>query len=145
MFPSRRHKRKYRMARILVADDDALIGEVVFHILEEHGHNVAVADNGAQALEMVGLEKPDIIILDNLMPGLRGVEVLAHLQNQEETATIPVIMLTAQKGRNHVVEAYDAGVTDYMTKPFEPACLVARVSDMIGNLRIASASTGQSL
>ncbi|MEH6758446.1 MAG: response regulator [Parasphingorhabdus sp.] len=119
------------MARILIADDDALIGEVVSHILKERGHEVVVADDGAEALEMILLDRPDIIILDNLMPGLKGIEVFTRLQNRTTTATIPVIMLTAQTGRNHMVEAYDAGVTDYMTKPFEPACLADRISDIV--------------
>tara|TARA_R110000772_G_scaffold111558_5_gene215542 strand:+ start:460 stop:1038 length:579 start_codon:yes stop_codon:yes gene_type:complete len=136
---------KCPMAKILIADDDALIGEVVSHILEERGHDVAVVDNGTKALEMIRLERPDIIILDNLMPGLRGIEVFTKLQNRATTAAIPVIMLTAQTGRNHMVEAYDAGVTDYMTKPFEPECLVERISDMVDKVDSNSLLTDQLL
>lgn len=129
------------MAQILIADDDALIGEVVFHILRQSGHSVAVIDNGSEVLNAILRNRPDIVVLDNLMPGLRGIEVLEQLKIYAATADIPVIMLTSQTGRNHVIEAYRAGVSDYMTKPFEPESLVARIDDMIGNCTIAPALT----
>ncbi|MEO9468681.1 response regulator transcription factor [Parasphingorhabdus sp.] len=121
------------MAHILIADDDALIGEVVFYALEKNGHSVAVVDNGADVLDTILNSRPDIVILDNLMPGMRGIEVLEQMKISATTTDIPVIMLTSQTGRNHVIEAYRAGVSDYMTKPFEPESLVARIDDLIGS------------
>ncbi len=121
------------MAQILLADDDALIGEVIFHRLQERGHNVVVVDNGGHVVEQTLETKPEIIILDNLMPGLTGTEVLSELQKNAFTATIPVIMLTAQTGRNHMIEAYRAGASDYMTKPFDPEDLINRVAGVIGS------------
>lgn len=120
------------MAQILIADDDALIGEVVFHLLCERGHDVVVVDNGGRVMEQTLRTKPEIIILDNLMPGMTGTEVLAELQKNPSTAAIPVIMLTSQTGRNHVIEAYRAGASDYMTKPFDPEALIGRVVSVMG-------------
>ncbi len=133
------------MAQILIADDDALIGEVVSHRLQENGHVVAVVDNGAKVLEMVQRERPDIVILDILMPGLRGIEVLAQLQKEAITASIPVLMLTGQTGRNHMVEAYDAGATDFMTKPFKPESLVERIDSIISSAGDRPMQVGQFL
>lgn len=120
------------MAQILIADDDALIGEVVLHRLQEKGHKVVVVDDGGLVMEQTLQTNPEIIILDNLMPGLTGTEVLAELQKNAFTANIPVIMLTAQTGRNHMIEAYRAGASDYMTKPFDPQELINRVASVIG-------------
>ncbi len=145
IFQLRGQKRKYSMAQILIADDDALIVEVVFHKLQESGHIVAVVDSGMQALEIIRLEEPDIVILDNLMPGLKGIEILTQLKNHAITASIHVIMLTAQTGRNHMVKAYDAGATDYMTKPFHPESLVARITAMVQSIDSHSPQTGQSI
>lgn len=133
------------MAQILIADDDALIGEVVSHKLQESGHNVAVVDNGAKVLEIVHSERPDLVILDILMPGLRGIEVLVKLQKEIDTASIPVLMLTGQTGRNHMVEAYDAGATDFMTKPFKPECLVDRIDSIISAVGNRPMQVGQFL
>lgn len=123
------------MAQILIADDDALIGEVVFHTLEQNGHQVSVIDNGADVVDAILRTSPDIVILDNLMPGLLGLEILAELKIRDATADIPVIMLTAQTGMNHMIEAYQAGVSDYMTKPFEPGHLITRIAGMVGDDR----------
>ncbi|QTD56221.1 response regulator [Parasphingorhabdus cellanae] len=120
------------MAQILIADDDALIGEVIFHRLQDKGHNVVVVDDGGRVVEQTLQTKPEIIILDNLMPGLTGTEILSELQRNAFTATIPVIMLTAQTGRNQMIEAYRAGASDYMTKPFDPEELIDRVAGVIG-------------
>lgn len=121
------------MAEVLIADDDALIGEVVFHTLEQNGHRVSVIDNGADVVDAILRITPDIVILDNLMPGLLGIEVLAELKIHHATANIPIIMLTAQTGMNHMIEAYRAGVSDYMTKPFQPDHLITRIAGMIND------------
>lgn len=131
------------MARILIADDDALIAEYVYHKFVQLGHVVTVADSGDEALSMLPSAQPDVIILDNLMPGLRGIEVLGKLRKDRATADIPVIMLTANVGLTPVIEAYSAGVTDYMTKPFEADCLVQRVTGLIPQMEDGQPSTNR--
>ena len=119
------------MARILLADDDALICEVVLLRLQELGHMVFVVDDGSQVLATVRDARPDLIILDNLMPGKTGTEVLAELKTHSDMMAIPVMMLSAQTGPYRVTDAISAGASDYASKPFDPANLLTRIDGLI--------------
>lgn len=120
------------MATILFADDDALLGDLVYHKLESCGHRVTVVDNGYSVLSAALRTRPDLIILDNRMPGLRGPEVLPVLKRQARTSAIPVLVLTSLTGKNAMAEAFRAGAADYMAKPFLPQDLADRISSLLG-------------
>jgi len=124
--------KELKLATILFADDDALLGDLVYHKLESCGHRVVVVDNGYSVLSAALRTQPDLIILDNRMPGLRGPEVLPVLKRQARTAAIPVLVLTSQTGKNVMAEAFRAGAADYMAKPFLPQDLADRISSLLG-------------
>ncbi len=123
------------MTTILFADDDALLGDLVCHKLEADGHDVTVVDNGYGVLSTALRIRPDLIILDNRMPGLRGPEVLPVLKKHALTLNIPVLVLTSQTGQHDMTQAYRAGAADYMGKPFLPQDLVDRVARLLGSDR----------
>lgn len=124
------------MATILFADDDALLGDLVYHKLESCGHHVTVVDNGYSVLSTALRIRPDLIILDIRMPGLRGPEVLPVLKRHALTQTIPVLVLTSQTGQHDMTQAYRAGASDYMAKPFLPQDLVDRVARLLGSEQV---------
>ncbi|MCB1884268.1 MAG: response regulator [Geminicoccaceae bacterium] len=115
------------MARVLIADDDDLLVELVTFTLEGRGHEVLVADDGEMALERAFSDKPDLIVLDGMMPGRDGLEVLRELRRDSGTSGIPVIMLSARRQERDVVGGLAQGADDYLVKPFMPEELAVRV------------------
>ena len=116
------------MARILVADDDPLSIKLLNFRLRSVGHEVISAVSGGEALGIAMREKPDLVLLDIMMPVMNGFQVLRKLKLQEETKNIPVIMLTSKVQEKDVVFGLEAGAEDYITKPFSFAELNARVN-----------------
>jgi len=117
------------VANVLVADDDDLLGELVRFKLEAAGHHVTFEQDGAAALAVARNGAFDLVILDAMMPVMSGPDVLRSLAS--ERPGLPVLMLTSRKGQADVVAALDAGARDYLTKPFIPDELVARVSAIL--------------
>lgn len=117
--------------RILVVDDSAVIRKVVSHQLEADGYLVMTANDGLEALKTASKEKPDLILLDYLMPKMDGLAVMKKLKSQLATRFIPIIMLTAKDEIEAEVEAIQSGADDYMTKPFSPKRLQARISRLL--------------
>ena len=115
------------MAHILIADDDDILAELVKHRLQSSGHTVEIATDGAAALDQSRSRRPDLIVLDSMMPVLSGPEVLRILREDAELASVPVLMLTARKGQEDVVSALRGGANEYVTKPFIPEELIVRV------------------
>jgi len=113
--------------KILVVDDNRDNIELVRDILEVTGHTILSAFNGHTALEIADAELPDLVILDVNMPRMNGFEVCRRLKEGEKTSGIPVIMLTAQDAIESRVEGLSSGADDYLTKPFSPRELMARV------------------
>jgi two-component system alkaline phosphatase synthesis response regulator PhoP/two-component system response regulator VicR len=105
---------------VLVVDDDPQIVRVVEINLTQEGHAVRTAADGEEALAAVAQERPDLIILDVMMPRMDGFETLKRLKADPALAEIPVIMLTARAQDEDVFEGYGTGATWYLTKPFEP-------------------------
>jgi two-component system sensor histidine kinase/response regulator len=118
--------------RILVVDDQAANLRVVSMLLTRQGYEVATADAGEKALESYGESEPDLILLDMMMPGMDGFEVLQALRNHDRPLRAPVVFVTAAHDRDLLLRAFDAGVVDYVTKPFLPEELLARVNAHIG-------------
>ncbi len=121
------------MARILVADDDPISIKLLNFRLRSVGHEVILAVNGGEALEIATREKPDLVLLDIMMPVMNGFQVLRKLKSQEETKNIPVIMLTSKVLEKDVVFGLEAGAEDYITKPFSFAELNARVNHVLAS------------
>ena len=113
--------------KILVADDEKDIVELVAFNLEREGFAVLRAYDGNKAWEMVNKEKPDLVILDLMMPEMPGMEVCKRIRRQETTASLPIIMLTAKSDPVDKILGLEIGADDYITKPFHVRELIARV------------------
>ncbi len=105
---------------VLVVDDEEHIRNILEYNLELHGFKVYQAEDGPTALELAREKKPGMILLDWIMPGMNGLQVLEKLKADQRTKSIPVVMLTAKKMLTDIVKTLYAGVDDYITKPFEP-------------------------
>jgi phosphate regulon transcriptional regulator PhoB len=116
-----------RQKKILVADDEKDIVELVAFNLEREGFAVCRAYDGQKAWEMVNMEKPDLVILDLMMPEMPGMEVCGRIRRQETTASLPIIMLTAKSDPIDKILGLEIGADDYITKPFHVRELIARV------------------
>lgn len=108
------------MAKILAVDDEPSIIRLIQINLERAGYEVVTARNGREGLGKVATEKPDLIVLDVMMPAMDGFEALGHLRRDPATRDIPVIMLTAKAMDADVAAGYKHGVDCYLTKPFNP-------------------------
>lgn len=118
-------------SRILIVDDEKGIQDIVSQALKRRGYETLVASDGDTALDLAFASRPDLIILDLMLPRMDGWEVCRRLKSNKETATIPIIMLTARRGEMDVVEGLELGADDYMKKPFSLAELVARVGVLL--------------
>ncbi len=116
------------MATILVIDDSKLIAHVAKKILSKQGHEVLLAQDGETGFDMAKDNKPDLILLDLILPGIDGYEVCRRIKNNSPTADIPVIMLTSKTEHADKVRGLEMGALDYVTKPFDEGELVARVN-----------------
>ena len=115
---------------VLVVDDEPTIGEVVSRYLQRAGYETRVAADGARALEMMAEQRPDLVVLDLMLPGIDGLEIMRQMRGQgrERTATI---MLTAKGEESDRVTGLRLGADDYVVKPFSPVELVARVDAVL--------------
>lgn len=116
---------------ILIVDDEAPIREMIAAALEMAGYHSLEAADSQTAHAMVVDMKPDLILLDWMLPGISGVELCRRLKRDELTAEIPVIMLTAKGEEDHKIQGLEAGADDYITKPFSPRELVARLKAVL--------------
>ncbi len=117
---------------VLAADDDPLIRELIQFRLERSGYEVVTVEDGEAALAAAFERRPALVILDVMMPKLDGYEVTRRLRADERTAKLPVILLTARAQEADVSAGFDAGADDYLTKPFSPKELRARVQAILG-------------
>jgi len=117
---------------ILVADDEPDVCEFFRVILENEGYRVLEAGDAAGCIQLASTEKPDLILLDWMMPGADGVDALRILKSREGTRGIPVVMVTALDGLFEIRLATDVGADGYLTKPVEPADLLSLISRFTG-------------
>jgi DNA-binding response OmpR family regulator len=113
--------------RIVVAEDDRDIADLIAHYLQKAGWTAHVAPSGDEALAYIGRHPVDLVILDVMLPGLSGLEVCRALRAGEKTAALPIIMVTARAEETDRIIGLDIGADDYISKPFSPNELVARV------------------
>ena len=117
--------------KVLVVDDEKDITALVAYHLEREGFRVLQAHDGFQALELVKRERPNVLILDLMLPHMGGLDVCRRLRREPETARLPILMLTAKAEETDKVLGLELGGDDYLTKPFGPRELVARVKALI--------------
>lgn len=118
-------------SRILVVDDEADLAELVAFNLRQAGHTVAVASNGSTALAEIRRHKPDLVLLDLMLPDISGLEVCRRLRRDKETVRLPVLMLTAKGEELDRVVGFEVGADDYVVKPFSPRELMLRVDAIL--------------
>ncbi len=114
-------------ARVLVVDDEPDLLELAQYNLEQNGYEVLCVASGEDALTQVRAHPPDLMILDVLLPGVDGIDVCKALKRDPQTAAVPIIMLTARSAEADIVTGLEVGADDYLTKPFSPRVLLARV------------------
>lgn len=119
------------VSRVLIADDDAFLRELLVHKLSAAGYMVFTAEDGASALSQVRELQHDLVVLDGMMPVVDGFEVLRRMRSDPATAGVPVMMLTSLRGEEDIVGALKLGAADYLVKPFIPDELVARISRLL--------------
>lgn len=117
--------------QILVVEDETPIREMITFVLDQNGFNTIEAEDYDQGLQLVKDPYPDLILLDWMLPGGTGVKFAKLLKQNEYTRNIPIIMLTARSDEDDKVKGLDAGVDDYVTKPFSPKELIARIKAVI--------------
>lgn len=118
--------------RILICDDDPVILRLLQVNLELEGYEVLLANDGENALEVANAEKPDLVILDIMMPKLDGYQTCAKLKESPATTDIPVIFLSAKAQQADIDKGREFGVEDYLTKPFDPNELIEVVERVVG-------------
>jgi two-component system phosphate regulon response regulator PhoB len=131
--------------RILVVDDEPDITALVAYHLAKAGFRVSTAGNGPDALKAAREERPDIVILDLMLPGVSGYDVLAELRRREETREVGVILLTARRDEVDRIRGLSLGADDYLTKPFSPPELSLRVRALLRRLGAPPVSGGSTL
>jgi two-component system phosphate regulon response regulator PhoB len=118
-------------ATILVVEDEPAIQELIAYNLKQAGHQTLRADNAEQALNLVSNALPDLVLLDWMLPGLSGIEFARRLRADKRTRTVPIIMLTARSDEQDKLVGLDTGADDYITKPFSPRELMARIKAVL--------------
>ena len=117
--------------KILVVDDEEDILELVSYNLSRNGYQVTTVATGEEAIPKTRAETPELLLLDLMLPGLDGLEVCRILKNDEKTAHIPILMLTAKGEEADIVTGLELGADDYVTKPFSPRILLARIRALL--------------
>lgn len=120
-----------KKAKILIIEDEKDIIELVEYNLEREGYHVAAAKSGEEALNLLKTEKPDLVILDLMLPGMDGLEICRIIKQDPKGMNVPIIMLTAKSEEADVVIGLQMGADDYVTKPFSPKVLLARVKALL--------------
>lgn len=118
-------------ATILVVEDEPAISELIAYNLRQAGHQPLCADSAEQALRLVSNALPDLVLLDWMLPGASGIEVARRLRGDKRTRAIPIIMLTARSEEQDKLLGLDTGADDYITKPFSPRELNARIKAVL--------------
>ncbi|MDF2499526.1 MAG: phoP [Anaerosporomusa subterranea] len=129
--------------KILIVDDELSIRELIKFNLEKAGFSVLECGDGAEALQLVKTQKPELLVLDLMLPGLDGIEVCRNLKSHRDTSGIPIIMLTAKSDEIDKVIGLEMGADDYLTKPFSPRELIARVKAVLRRSQMTSAQEGE--
>jgi two-component system phosphate regulon response regulator PhoB len=132
-------------ASVLVVDDEQDILELVEYNLKKEGYRVLTVATGEDALRITKSQLPDVVILDLMLPGVDGLEVCRMLKADETTQHIPIVMLTAKGSEADVVTGLELGAADYVTKPFSPRVLMARIKAVLRRDQVGSDAEGATI
>ena len=122
------------MAKILIAEDERDIRDLVIFTLQFSGYEVVSAVNGQEAIDITRREQPDLILMDVRMPRMTGYEACRVLKKEELTQHIPIVFLSAKGQEQEVLSGLEAGATDYILKPFSPAHLTKRIDEILSRV-----------
>jgi two-component system phosphate regulon response regulator PhoB len=128
--------------RILVVEDEPDIAALIAYQLTREGYRVETAGTGQEALRALGRDVPDLVVLDRMLPGVGGDEILRRLKDEPATTSVPVLVLTAKKEQEDRIEGFELGADDYLTKPFSPRELVLRVQAILRRVRETGFTAG---
>src|SRR5438105_3032171 len=132
-------------ARILVVEDDQDIAQLVARYLDRAGYTTHILASGRDALRAIDQQPPDLVVLDVMLPHVDGLEICRAVRSTEKTAAIPIIMLTARAEEADRIVGLELGADDYLSKPFSPGELVARVRALLRRAHRAGASLGATI
>ncbi|GAG82626.1 unnamed protein product [marine sediment metagenome] len=124
------------MRKILIAEDERDILDLIMFTLQFGGYDVIPTSNGADALDMVHKEQPDLILLDVRMPRMSGYEVCKQIKAEDDTRDIPVVFLSAKGQEAEVTAGYEMGAVDYILKPFAPDQLLERLDNILSDQEV---------
>jgi DNA-binding response OmpR family regulator len=130
---------------ILIVDDESTIREVLHRYLEKDGFRVLEAEDGVRCLQVMGSERPDLLLLDLMLPGIDGFSVLSQIRQDPNLRKIPVIMLTAKGETHDRIRGLDHGADDYIPKPFSPREVISRVNAVLRRTRDELPLSGEPL
>jgi DNA-binding response OmpR family regulator len=122
--------------KILIADDELIMLKIIELRLKKDGHQVIVTSNGQEALEQIKLQDPDMIIADIMMPFTSGLEIVSVAKHDTNYRKVPIIILSSMGQENVVLEAFNLGADDYITKPFSPNELSMRVKRLASSAKL---------
>jgi two-component system phosphate regulon response regulator PhoB len=128
--------------RVLVVEDEPDIAALIAYQLTREGFRVETAGTGPEALQAIARDIPDLVVLDRMLPGLSGDEVLQRLKEEAATSNIPVLVLTAKREQEDRIKGFELGADDYLTKPFSPRELVLRVQAILRRVHEAGMTAG---
>jgi two-component system phosphate regulon response regulator PhoB len=128
--------------RVLVVEDEPDIAALIAYQLTREGFRVETAGTGMEALQAIARDVPDLVVLDRMLPGLTGDEVLLRLKEESATSNIPVLVLTAKREQEDRIKGFELGADDYLTKPFSPRELVLRVQAILRRVKEAGVTAG---
>ena len=116
---------------ILIVEDDPSFLRAISHIVEKEGYDVTSASNGVKGLRMVREEKPDLLVLDVMLPGIDGFEICNQLRHEHQTAKLPIIMLSAKGQETDKTTGFKVGADEYLTKPVDRTVLLEKITALL--------------
>lgn len=143
-YETRDHKdleSKGRKMKVMIVEDESDIRDILTNLLQEEGFEVVALENGLRIMQELGQHRPDLLLLDQLLPGKTGVEAVREVRGSEAFARLPIIMVTGLSGEDDKVNAFDLGADDYVTKPFYPKELAARIKALARRSDLAGATS----
>ncbi len=130
---------------ILIVDDEEDIIELIQYNLKNEGYSILTADAGEQAIKIAKQARPDLIVLDLMLPGMDGLEVTRYLRSNDQTRDLPIVILTAKGEESDIITGLELGANDYISKPFSPKVLTARIRAILRRRRKESETESEKI
>jgi two-component system phosphate regulon response regulator PhoB len=130
---------------ILIVDDEEDIIELIQYNLKNEGYSILTAEAGEQAIKIAKQARPDLIVLDLMLPGMDGLEVTRYLRSNEQTRDLPIVILTAKGEESDIITGLELGANDYISKPFSPKVLTARIRAILRRRRKESETESEKI